>query len=180
MTAASHGVELAADPAAVEEGVVELAEVERVADVVVERLELLAPRVLAEVAVIHLHDVREVPPGRLGRHLGPVIIPADGLGFDRDVGMLLVVEIDDGIGALVALGIASPESSDRGLGPCAAAERAERRGRERRARDAAGELPARQSAHLPCLPSICDLRPHRKNAVRASFDPGPTPAVGAR
>ena len=63
-------------------------------------------------AIALLDHVGHVAAGDLGGELGEVIVEAEGFTGDGYAGGLGIVEIDDGKGALVALGIAPPEMAD--------------------------------------------------------------------
>src|SRR5699024_11510387 len=70
--------------------------------------------VLGEVLLVHLHDVGEVDAGGLGGELVPVAAPLAGLEGDRDIGLDLLVGVDDVLGVLVAGGVAPPGQAQRG------------------------------------------------------------------
>src|SRR5262249_19145138 len=144
-------IELAVDLAAVELVLVEIAEIERLAEKLGEIGELAAPRPFEDVAVVHLDDVGEVLAGGLRGELRPVVGPGIALWRDRYVGMLLAVEVNRRDGALVAIRVTPPDEAGPALGFGESAARGDRRsggtGRQQPA-----ELAPRESVAHAILP----------------------------
>ena len=142
------GVELAVDGAGIDGRLVDLGDVEAVADIVVERHDGAVGDIFKQHAIALLDHVGHVAAGNLGGELGEIVGKAKGFTGDDHAGIFLVIEVDDGEGALVALGIAPPEVADllvlaESLGP-------EGRKHGHGAGGGAGpgdESPAVQSAH---------------------------------
>ena len=85
-------VELAVDPAAVERCLVEVGDVERLAEELVERQQRAAAGIFRDIAVIHLDQVRRIAAGRLGGEARPVIAPGQGLTVDLYARVSLLIE----------------------------------------------------------------------------------------
>ena len=72
----------------------------------------LPARVLGEVALVHLDDVRCVPAGDLRGELVPVAAPVTRLGGDREVGLDVLIGLQGSAGELVARRVAPPREAE--------------------------------------------------------------------